>query len=107
MQRPNWTVGSTTYAFSGKVYIAHKTLIDEVWTARDYVSCIQYTESDVNALIGDFGSQFGRGGYQAFPKELGYAWVAWQAVGEQGEVGPPHGDKSRRFAKARSDKHHI
>ena len=28
--------------------------------ARGYVGSIKYTESDVNALIGDFGSQFGK-----------------------------------------------
>ena len=92
MQRPNWTVGSTTYAFSGKVYIAHKTLIDEVWVARGYVGSIKYTESDVNKLIGDFGNQFGRTTAYGFigsngANGIGGDAVAWRIMTSDAGVG--------------------
>ncbi|MCI9130348.1 MAG: BspA family leucine-rich repeat surface protein, partial [Eggerthellaceae bacterium] len=60
MPRPNWTVGDTTYAFAGKIYVGDRAIQKGVWAARDYGACIQYTEADVNAYIGDFGSAFGR-----------------------------------------------
>ena len=46
--------------FTGKVYLADKDLIDNVWVRKGYVDCISYDEQTVNALIGDFGSAFGK-----------------------------------------------
>jgi len=42
------------------VYLADKDLIDNVWVRKGYVDCISYDEQTVNALIGDFGSAFGK-----------------------------------------------
>ncbi|MCI9130349.1 MAG: BspA family leucine-rich repeat surface protein, partial [Eggerthellaceae bacterium] len=79
MPRPNWN----GQGFSGKVFIGNLTLQKNVWAARDYGLCIQYTESDVNDVIGDFGSAFGRTvayGFIGAPSQASGESVAWRLM---------------------------